>query len=33
MQIYAVVLPIIVFVIRYCKRKDVHDLHHAILGT
>ncbi|KAL9246252.1 hypothetical protein vseg_019810 [Gypsophila vaccaria] len=30
--IYAVILPIIIFVIRYIKRKDVHDLHHAILG-
>ncbi|XP_074300625.1 putative lipid phosphate phosphatase 3, chloroplastic isoform X3 [Silene latifolia] len=30
--IYAVLLPIIIFVIRYFKRKDVHDLHHAILG-
>ncbi|KAL2892249.1 Lipid phosphate phosphatase 1 [Bienertia sinuspersici] len=30
--IYAVLLPIIVFVIRYFKRRDVHDLHHGILG-
>ncbi|KAH9609048.1 hypothetical protein KSS87_007662 [Heliosperma pusillum] len=30
--IYAVLLPILIFVIRYLKRKDVHDLHHAILG-
>ncbi|KAK9676247.1 hypothetical protein RND81_11G064200 [Saponaria officinalis] len=30
--IYAVLLPIIIFIIRYIKRKDVHDLHHAILG-
>ncbi|XP_010681728.2 putative lipid phosphate phosphatase 3, chloroplastic [Beta vulgaris subsp. vulgaris] len=30
--IYAVLLPIIVFTIRYIRRRDVHDLHHAILG-
>ncbi|XP_074278790.1 lipid phosphate phosphatase 2-like isoform X2 [Silene latifolia] len=30
--IYAVLLPILIFVIRYLKRKDVHDLHHAVLG-
>ncbi|XP_021727092.1 putative lipid phosphate phosphatase 3, chloroplastic isoform X2 [Chenopodium quinoa] len=30
--IYAVLLPIIIFNIRYFRRRDVHDLHHAVLG-
>lgn len=30
--LYAVLLPIIIFVAFYFKRKDVYDLHHAILG-
>lgn len=28
----AVVLPIVIFVVIYFKRKDVYDLHHGILG-
>ncbi|KAL8258187.1 hypothetical protein R6Q59_030228 [Mikania micrantha] len=30
--IYAVMLPIVIFSLFYVKRRDVHDLHHAILG-
>ncbi|KAL9246249.1 hypothetical protein vseg_019809 [Gypsophila vaccaria] len=30
--VYAVAFPIFIFLIRYLMRKDVHDLHHAILG-
>lgn len=30
--IYAVLLPILVFIVIYFKRRDVYDLHHAILG-
>ncbi|KAK9063714.1 hypothetical protein SSX86_017586 [Deinandra increscens subsp. villosa] len=30
--IYAVLLPIVVFTFFYLRRRDVHDLHHAILG-
>lgn len=29
---YAVVLPIAVFLVVYYRRRDVYDLHHAILG-
>lgn len=29
---YAVLLPIVVFVLVYLRRRDVYDLHHAILG-
>lgn len=25
-------MPIVIFNIRYFKRRDVHDLHHAVLG-
>ncbi|KAI3462559.1 hypothetical protein Pfo_019222 [Paulownia fortunei] len=31
-QIYAVLLPIVVFLLFYLCRRDVYDLHHAILG-
>lgn len=31
-QIYAVLLPILVFLIFYSRRRCVYDLHHAILG-
>ncbi|KVI05391.1 Phosphatidic acid phosphatase/chloroperoxidase, N-terminal [Cynara cardunculus var. scolymus] len=31
--LYAVLLPIIVFTFVYLRRRDVHDLHHAILVT
>ncbi|XP_022990866.1 lipid phosphate phosphatase 2-like isoform X1 [Cucurbita maxima] len=31
-HIYAVLLPIVVFLFVYWRRKDVYDLHHAILG-
>nr|GMC99151.1 lipid phosphate phosphatase 2-like isoform X1 [Ipomoea batatas] len=31
--IYAVLLPIFIFLLFYCHRKDVYDLHHAILGV
>nr|GMC94997.1 lipid phosphate phosphatase 2-like isoform X1 [Ipomoea batatas] len=31
--IYAVLLPILIFLLFYCHRKDVYDLHHAILGV
>ncbi|XP_047944198.1 lipid phosphate phosphatase 2-like [Salvia hispanica] len=30
--VYAVILPCLVFLIYYHRRKDVYDLHHAILG-
>ncbi|XP_009779835.1 lipid phosphate phosphatase 2 isoform X1 [Nicotiana tabacum] len=30
--VYAVLLPIVVFLLVYFRRKDVYDLHHAILG-
>ncbi|KAI3763810.1 hypothetical protein L2E82_13807 [Cichorium intybus] len=30
--VYAVLLPILVFTLIYFKRRDVYDLHHAILG-
>ncbi|KAL7152955.1 hypothetical protein ABFS83_04G133200 [Erythranthe nasuta] len=30
--IYAVILPCIIFIIYYLYRRDVYDLHHAILG-
>ncbi|KAK4479902.1 hypothetical protein RD792_015446 [Penstemon davidsonii] len=30
--IYAVLLPIFIFVLYYLRRKDVYDLHHSILG-
>ncbi|OMP04704.1 Phosphatidic acid phosphatase type 2/haloperoxidase [Corchorus olitorius] len=29
---YAVVLPTVIFIIVYIRRRDVYDLHHAILG-
>lgn len=32
-QVYAVLLPIIVFLFFYSRRHDVYDLHHAILGN
>lgn len=30
--VYAVLLPMVVFLLLYFRRKDVYDLHHAILG-
>ncbi|CAL9031630.1 unnamed protein product, partial [Prunus brigantina] len=30
--IYAVILPLVIFLLYYFCRKDVYDLHHAILG-
>ncbi|TQD80709.1 hypothetical protein C1H46_033735 [Malus baccata] len=30
--IYAVLLPVAIFLVYYICRKDVYDLHHAILG-
>ncbi|KAL0372656.1 UNVERIFIED_CONTAM: Lipid phosphate phosphatase 1 [Sesamum calycinum] len=30
--LYAVLLPIAIFVLYYLRRKDVYDLHHSILG-
>lgn len=30
--IYAVLLPIVIFIFYYLRRKDVYDLHHSILG-
>ncbi|KAG5532329.1 hypothetical protein RHGRI_026832 [Rhododendron griersonianum] len=30
--IYAVLLPIVVFLLIYIRRRDVYDLHHSILG-
>ncbi|KAK6115114.1 hypothetical protein DH2020_007383 [Rehmannia glutinosa] len=30
--VYAVLLPILIFVLYYLRRKDVYDLHHSILG-
>lgn len=32
-QIYAVLLPILIFVFFYIRRKNVYDLHHSILGN
>lgn len=32
-QIIAILLPLAVFLVYYFIRKDVYDLHHAILGT
>ncbi|XP_050375404.1 lipid phosphate phosphatase 2-like isoform X3 [Argentina anserina] len=29
---YAVLLPIVIFLLFYARRKDVYDLHHSILG-
>jgi len=31
-HVFSVALPVVIFVIRYLWRRDVHDLHHAILG-
>ncbi|GER44439.1 lipid phosphate phosphatase [Striga asiatica] len=30
--LYAVLLPIFIFVLYYIRRRDVYDLHHSILG-
>ncbi|XP_022945014.1 lipid phosphate phosphatase 2-like isoform X1 [Cucurbita moschata] len=30
--LYAVILPILIFLIVYIRRRDVYDLHHAVLG-
>ncbi|XP_073301427.1 lipid phosphate phosphatase 2-like [Primulina huaijiensis] len=30
--LYAVLLPIVIFVLYYLRRRDVYDLHHSILG-
>ncbi|PON34195.1 Lipid phosphate phosphatase [Parasponia andersonii] len=30
--VYAVLLPIVIFVLIYLRRRDVYDLHHSILG-
>ncbi|KAL2330410.1 hypothetical protein Fmac_017991 [Flemingia macrophylla] len=30
--IYAVLLPIVIFLLVYIRRRDVYDLHHAVLG-
>ncbi|KAJ8545896.1 hypothetical protein K7X08_018479 [Anisodus acutangulus] len=30
--VYAVLLPVVVFLLVYFRRRDVYDLHHAILG-
>jgi hypothetical protein len=32
-QLYAVLLPVAVFLLVYIRRKDVYDLHHSILGN
>ena len=32
-QIIGVLLPVVVFLAFYLRRRDVYDLHHAILGT
>ncbi|XP_043809972.1 putative lipid phosphate phosphatase 3, chloroplastic isoform X5 [Manihot esculenta] len=31
--IYAVILPMVIFLIIYFRRRDIYDLHHAILGN
>lgn len=31
-QLYAVLLPISVFLFVYMRRRDVYDLHHSVLG-
>ncbi|WCJ25316.1 lipid phosphate phosphatase 3 [Euphorbia peplus] len=30
--VYAILLPLVVFIVIYFRRRDVYDLHHAILG-
>ncbi|XP_057436501.1 lipid phosphate phosphatase 2-like isoform X2 [Lotus japonicus] len=30
--IYAVLLPVVIFLVVYIRRRDIYDLHHAILG-
>lgn len=32
-QMYAVLLPIVVFLLFYWRRRCVYDLHHSILGN
>lgn len=32
-QMYAVLLPVAIFLLYYVRRKDVYDLHHSILGN
>lgn len=32
-QIYAVLLPIAIFIFIYFRRRDVYDLHHSVLGN
>jgi hypothetical protein len=32
-QIVAVIGPMIVFTVVYFRRRNVYDLHHAVLGT
>ncbi|XP_038990923.1 putative lipid phosphate phosphatase 3, chloroplastic isoform X2 [Hibiscus syriacus] len=31
-EMYAILLPMLIFVIVYIRRRDVYDLHHAVLG-
>ena len=31
-QMYAVLLPIVIFLLVYIRRGDVYDLHHSTLG-
>lgn len=33
LQVFAVGFPIVVFLFFYLRRRDVYDLHHAILGN
>lgn len=31
--VYAIIFPVIIFTMRYFRRRDLYDLHHAILGV
>lgn len=31
-QVYGIILPVLIFVFIYIRRRDVYDLHHGILG-
>jgi len=33
MQVIAVIGPVVIFIIIYIRRRNVYDLHHAILGN
>jgi hypothetical protein len=33
MQVIAVIAPVVIFIVFYIRRRNVYDLHHAILGN